>query len=79
MRNYRPAFIEGTSNVRTSTLFKVHANSDRHKYGLVLLKKVQSSRPCEYALIARALAQSLMDDASTTKIKRKFETAYVIA
>ena len=40
-------------------------------------KKAQSSGPCEYASIARAL--SSMDAASTTKIKRKFKTAYVIA
>ena len=29
MRNFRPAFIEGTSNVCTST-FKEHATSDMH-------------------------------------------------
>ena len=47
MRNYRPAFIEGTSNVRTST-FKDHADTDMHKYAMVLFKKAQSSGPCEY-------------------------------
>ena len=78
MRNYRPGFIEGMSNVRTST-FKDHADTDMHKYTMVLLKKAQSSGPREYAPIARALGQSSMDAASTTKIKRKFETAYVIA
>ena len=78
MRNYRPALIEGTSNVRTST-FKDHADTDMHKYAMILLKKAQSSGPCDYAPIARALAQSSMNDATTMKIKRKFETAYVIA
>ena len=62
--------------MRTST-FKDHADTDMHKYAMA--KKAQSSGPCEYAPIARALAQSSMDAASTTKIKRKFETAYVIA
>ena len=42
-------------------------------YTMVLFKKAQSSRPCEYTPIARALAQSSMDAASTMKIKRKFE------
>ena len=64
--------------MRTST-FKDHADSDMQKYAMILFKKAQSSGPCEYALIARVLAQSSMDAASTTKIKRKFETAYVIA
>ena len=78
MRNYRPAFIDGTSNVRTST-FKDHADTNMHNYVMVLFKKAQSSGPCEYVPIARALAQLLMDAASTMKIKRKFETAYVTA
>ena len=54
-------------------------NTDMHKYTMILFKKVQSSGPCDYTPIARALAQSWMSDATTTKIKRKFETAYVIA
>ena len=78
MQNYRPTFIECTSTVRTST-FKDHADTDMHKYTMVLFKKAQSSGPCEYPPIARALAQSSMDAASIKKIKRKFETAYVIA
>ena len=76
MQNYRPAFIEGTSNVHTSA-FKDHTNTNMHKYAVVLFKKVQSSGPCEYMLIARTLAQSSMDAASTTKIKQKFETVCV--
>ena len=61
----------------TST-FKDHAGTNMHKYTMLLFKKVQSSGPCEYAPIARASAQSSMDAASTTRIKRKFETVYVI-
>ena len=41
MRNYRPAFIEGTSNVRTST-FKDHADTDMHKYTMVLFNSLAS-------------------------------------
>ena len=67
MRNYRPVFSDGTSNVRTST-FKDHADTDMHKYTMVLFKKAQLSGPCEYAPIARALAQSSIDAASTAKI-----------
>ena len=77
MRNYRPAFSDGTSNVCTST-FKDHADTDIHKYTMVLFKKAQLSRICEYVPMARALAQSSIDAASTFKIKQKFETAYVI-
>ena len=46
MRNYRPAFIDGTSNVRTST-FKDHADTGMRKYAMVLFKMAQSSGPCE--------------------------------
>ena len=70
MRNYRPAFSDDTSNVRTST-FKDHADTDMHKYAMVLFKKVQSSGPCEYTPIARALAQSPTDAASTKGDKTK--------
>ena len=72
MRNYRPAFIEGTSDVHTST-FKDHADTDMHKYAMVLLRRHN------LAGLASTLAQSSMDATSTTKIKRKFETTYVIA
>ena len=78
MWNYRPVFIEGASNVRTST-FKDHADTDMYKYAMALFKKAQSSGHCEYTPIAMALAQSSMDAASTRKIKWKLETAYVIA
>ena len=76
MRSYRPAFIKGTSNVHAST-FKDHAGNDMHKHAMVLFKKAQSSRPCNYAPIAKALAQLSMGAVSTTKIKLKFEMAKV--
>ena len=38
MRNFRPAFIDGTTNVRTTT-FKEHAATDMHARAMVLFKK----------------------------------------
>ena len=43
MRNYHSAFINGTTDVRTST-FKEHARTDMHTRAMSLLKKQQSSR-----------------------------------
>lgn len=68
MLNYRLAFVESLSNVRTSN-FKDPADTDMHKYAMALLiKKAQSGEPCEYETIAKALAESSMDATSTTKI-----------
>ena len=38
MRNYRTAFLEGTTNVRTSS-FKEYAAADMHARAMVLFKK----------------------------------------
>ena len=65
MRNYRPTFSDGTSNMRTST-FKDQADTDIHKYAMVLFNKAQLSGPCKYMPIVRALAQSSIVDASST-------------
>ena len=78
MQTFRPAFIVGMSNVRTST-FKDHADTSMHKDAMVLFKKMQSSGPCEYTPIVRALAKSSMDATSIMNIKQKFEMTYVIA
>ena len=43
MRNFRQTFIEGTTNVRTST-FKEHAATSMHERAMGLFKKQQSSR-----------------------------------
>ena len=75
MRNYRSAFIDGTSNVCTST-FKEHATTDMHTRAMSLFKKQQSSSVLEYAPIARALINLPMDE--RTK-KRKFKVSYMIA
>ena len=54
MRNFRPAFIEGTTNVQTA-MFKEHAATSMHKRAMGLFKKQQSSSICEYAPIAGSL------------------------
>ena len=78
MRNYRSAFIHGTTNVRTST-FKEHATTDMHTRAMSLFKKQQSSSVLEYAPIARALTNLPMDERSKQRTKRKFEVSYMIA
>ena len=76
MRNYTAAYINGTTNLRTSS-FKDHASSDMHARAMILLKKDRGVDVREYAPIARAL--STMDEASSEKMKKKFEVAFMIA
>ena len=78
LRNFRPAFIEGTTNVRLSTV-KDHAGTDMHARAMLLYKKQRSSSVCEYAPIARSLSRSSMDASTRDKTKRKFDVAYLIA
>ena len=40
LRNYRPAFIDGTTNVRASS-FKEHADTDMHARAMILFRKQQ--------------------------------------
>ena len=49
-RNFSPVFIEGLTNLHTSS-FRDHAKSDMHKRDMQLLKKEQSSDVCDYAPI----------------------------
>ena len=76
MRNYSPAFIEGSKNLRVSS-FKDHAASDMHARAMLLLKRSHSSDIREYAPIAKSLHS--MDSSSEQRMKRKFDIAYVIA
>lgn len=78
MRNYNPAFVEGTSNTRTSS-FKEHASTEMHKRAMALYKKQHSSNICEYAPIAKALLLLSMDELTRVRLKRKFDIAYLIA
>ena len=75
MRNYHSAFIDGTTNVRTST-FKEHARTDMHTRAMSLFKKQQSSTVLEYAPIARALTNLPMDERSkqVQKASSRFHT-----
>ena len=77
MRNYRAAFIDGTTNYRTST-FKEHAATDMHARAMLLLKKEQSTSVCEYSPIAIALAQSSMDATTRETVKKKFDISYML-
>ena len=53
MRNFTPVYIDGSTNLRVSSL-KDHAATDMHKKAMTLLKKKQGKDPCEYSPIVRA-------------------------
>ena len=74
-RNYSSAFVVGSKNLRTSA-FKDHAASEMHKRAMLLHTKSKSSSVVEYAPIARAFAT--LDRDAESKLKRKFEIAYLI-
>ena len=62
----QPAFIDGTSNVLTST-FKEHVSTDCR--AIILFKKEQAADPCDYAPIAKALAETCMDAVTAESLK----------
>ena len=78
MWNYSPAFVKGTTNVRTSS-FKEHAATDLQACAMVLFKKQQSSTVCEYAPITKVLLQPSTNDHTKASLKQKFDIAYMIA
>ena len=63
MRNFKAAFIDGSANIRISSV-KDHAATDMHAHAILLLKKKQSSSILDYAPIARSFAQSSMDQST---------------
>ena len=73
-RNFSSAFIEDSTNLRTSS-FKEHAKSDMHKSATLLLKCEQSTNVCDYAPIARVLCR--IEEVAEAKIRRKFDIAYL--
>ena len=75
-RNFSPAFIEGTSNLRTSS-FKDHAKSDMHGRAMHLLRKEQCTSVTDYLPVAQALYR--MDQTVERQTKMKFDVAYTIA
>lgn len=75
-RNFNSAYIEGSSNVRTSA-FTDHAKTDMHQRAMILLKKETATDIREYAPIARSLFT--MDKEVEGTVKKKFDVAYFIA
>ena len=75
-RNFSPAFVDGSTNLRTSS-FMDHAKSNIHKRAMLLLKKEQSTDVRDYAPIARSIYR--MDQSAEDSIKKKFDIAYMIA
>ncbi len=75
-RNYSPAFIDGSTNLRTSSV-KDHAKSDMHEKAMILLKKEHSSDVREYAPIARSLHK--LDQSAQDKLEKKFDISYMVA
>ena len=78
MRNFRPAFIDGTTNIRAST-FKDHAETAMHRQAMLLVQKEIASSVVEYAPIAKAFTKANINEATKAKLKRKFDVAYIIA
>ena len=61
MRNYTPAFIDGSVNLHTSS-FTDHALSDMHAQAIMLLRRKHAMDVYEYSPIVRVL--STMDETS---------------
>ena len=78
MRNYNPAFVDGTTNTHASS-FKDHAITETHKRAMILYKKQHLSNLYDYVLIVNALLLPSMNELTRARLKRKFELAYLIA
>ena len=76
MRNFRPKYIDGSTNLRSSS-FKNHAASEMHSRAMMLLKKKQAIDIRDYSPIARAI--STMDATSKERMKLMFDTAFTIS
>ena len=72
MRNYNVAFIDGSSNVKTSS-FRDHATTDMHKKAMALYKKRESNYTIQTTPIAKALHR--LDSTALVTMKRKFDIA----
>lgn len=75
-RNFNSAFIDGSTNLRTSA-FKDHASSDMHKRAMTLFNKASGKKATEYAPIVRALLT--MDEGTKRRVIKKFEVAYFLS
>ena len=72
IKNFKPAFIDGSSNARVSAV-QHHAATDMHTYAMLLLKKQQSSSVVDYASIAKCFAEASKDQPTREKTKKKFD------
>ena len=77
-RNFKPAFLDGSSSVRVSAV-QDHAATDMHAYAMLLLKKQRSSSVVDYAPIAKCFSEASMDQSTREKTKKKFDISYMIA
>ena len=77
MRNYRPAFIDRTANIR-APMFKDHVATAMHCRAMLLVQKETESSVVEYSRIAKALAQANSNETTKAKLKRKFDVAYMV-
>ena len=79
-KNFSSAWIEGTSNQRTSSMID-HANSNQHKASMAYLKADLAKANNESVTCFSPIARSLMNmDASTReRMKRKFDICFVMA
>ena len=67
-RNYNPAFVVGTANLRVSTV-KDHTATEIHKRSMILLSKSRSSGMVQYAPIEKALSTLDPDTANKLRLR----------
>lgn len=81
-KNFSKAWIDGSSNHKTSNITD-HAATDQHKSAMMLLRKDQAKSRNEpittYSPIARSLFSSTMDPIVKEQVKKKFEISFVFA
>ena len=78
LQNYRPTFIEGTDNVRSSAIVD-HAKSAMHAQAMDLYCiKTQAPSPLEYAPITN-FTHIKLDPAAKERLMKKFEIAFFLA
>ena len=63
MKNFKPAFTDGSSNILISAV-KDHVATDMHVYAMYLLKNQQSSSVVDHAPIAKCFAEASMNQST---------------
>ena len=72
-RNFNPAYIEGSSNLRTSS-FIDNAKTDMHHRAMTLLKRDTATDVRSYVPIAKSLYD--MDEVTEKILKKKFDFSW---